>query len=102
MHVLQNSCTTPTRPTIEWRHRSRYPRGSAARTYMLIHSITFLLDEHVAHAVAQALRRRGIDAQTTTEAGLLGATAAELLAYARRAGRVLVTHDDDFLRDTKR
>ncbi len=61
-------------------------------------SIAFLLDEHVAHAVAQALRRRGIDAQTATEAGFLGATDAEVLAYARQAGRVVVTHDDDFLR----
>ncbi len=61
-------------------------------------SIAFLLDEHVAHAVAQALRRRGIDAQTATEAGLLGATDAEVLAYAQRAGRIVVTHDDDFLR----
>ena len=60
--------------------------------------IAFLLDEHVAHAVAQALRRRGIDAQTATEAGLLGVTDARFLAYARRAGRVVVTHDDDFLR----
>ena len=61
-------------------------------------SIAFLLDEHVAHAVAQALRRRGIDAQTATEARLLGATDSELLAYAQQAGRVVVTHDDDFLR----
>ena len=59
-------------------------------------SIAFLLDEYVAHAVAQALRRRGIDAETATEAGLLGATDAEFLAYARQAGRVVVTHDDDF------
>ncbi len=61
-------------------------------------SITFLLDEHVARAVAQALRRRGIDAQPATEAGLLGATDAQFLAYAQQAGRVVVTHDDDFLR----
>ncbi len=61
-------------------------------------SIPFLLDEHVAHAVVQVLRRRGIDAQTATEAGLLGATDAQFLAYAQQAGRVMVTHDDDFLR----
>jgi hypothetical protein len=61
-------------------------------------SIRFLLDEHVAHAVAHGLRRRGIDALTPGEVGLLGATDEELLARAREEGCVIVTHDGDFLR----
>ena len=60
--------------------------------------IQFQLDEHVPHAVAQALRRRGIDVVTTAEANLLGATDEQVLAHSLAAGRVLLTHDSDFLR----
>jgi len=60
--------------------------------------LRFHLDEHVAQAVAEGLRRRGIDATTTHEAGLCSASDDEHLAYALRQGRVIVTNDDDFLR----
>jgi predicted nuclease of predicted toxin-antitoxin system len=60
--------------------------------------IRFQFDEHVPHAVAEALRRRGIDVVTAGEAGLRGTPDAELLAHSHAAGRVLVTHDSDFLR----
>ena len=60
--------------------------------------IRFQLDEHVPQAVAQALRRRGIDVLTAAEAGLLSVPDAELLARSYAAGRVAVTHDSDFLR----
>jgi predicted nuclease of predicted toxin-antitoxin system len=60
--------------------------------------IAFHLDEHVPRAVAAALRRRGIDVLTAGEAGLLSASDSEHLAHAHAAGRVLVTHDSDFLR----
>ena len=60
--------------------------------------IRFQFDEHIPHAVAQALRRRGIDVLTTVEAGLLGVTDEEQLARAHAEGRVLVTYDSDFLR----
>ncbi len=59
--------------------------------------IRYQLDEHVAHAVAQALRRRGIDVLTAGEAGLRGTPDVEVLSQAGAAGRVLVTHDSDFL-----
>ena len=59
--------------------------------------LRFHLDEHVSHAIAQALRRRGIDVTTTTDAGLLGASDDEHLAFASREQRVTVTHDSDFL-----
>jgi predicted nuclease of predicted toxin-antitoxin system len=57
-----------------------------------------LVDEHVPHAVAQALRRRGIDVLTASDAELLGATDEECLARSLAERRVLITHDDDFLR----
>ena len=59
--------------------------------------ILYHLDEHVPRAVADGLRRRGIDAGTTVEAGLLSATDETHLAHARAQGRVIVTCDRDFL-----
>jgi Domain of unknown function (DUF5615) len=60
--------------------------------------LCFHLDESVEHAVAKGLTLRGIDATTTTDAGLLGVPDREQLEHAIQAGRVLVTHDRDFLR----
>lgn len=59
--------------------------------------IRFHLDEHIASAIAIALRQRGIDVTTTAEANLLAATDEDQLKYAHRSRRVMVTHDDDFL-----
>lgn len=60
-------------------------------------TIRFHLDEHVAHAVADGLRRLGIDVTTSTDAGLLGAVDADHIAYGLAQGRVIFTEDDDFL-----
>jgi predicted nuclease of predicted toxin-antitoxin system len=49
-------------------------------------------------AVALGLRLRGIDVSTTVEERLTGATDEQQLAFATGQGRVLVTHDADFLR----
>ena len=65
------------------------------------HRITFHLDEHVDPAIAAALRRQGIDVTTTIEAGLRGADDQTQLGFATSHGRVLVTHDSDFLRLAK-
>ncbi|RIK39149.1 MAG: hypothetical protein DCC58_15740 [Chloroflexi bacterium] len=56
----------------------------------------FQFDEQFHTAVAEGLRRRGIDVVTATEAGLRSASDNEVIAHALTAGRVLVTHDDDF------
>jgi predicted nuclease of predicted toxin-antitoxin system len=64
--------------------------------------IRYLLDEHVAHAVAAGLRRRGIEAATATDASLLGADDSEYIAYANATSRVIVTHDSDFLQHHQR
>lgn len=55
------------------------------------------MDEHGAAALAVGLRGYGIDVTTTPEAGLLEASDQEQLAYAAANGRVVVTHDEDFL-----
>ncbi len=60
--------------------------------------LRFLLDEHVPVAIAQGLRRRGIDVTTAVASGLKGADDDILLEFARQAGRFLVTQDEDFLR----
>ena len=44
------------------------------------------------------MRRHGIDVSTTVDVGLRTASDVDQLAFARREGRVLVSHDADFLR----
>lgn len=61
-------------------------------------TIRYHLDEHIDFAVAQGLRRRGIDVITTADAGLLGANDPDHIAFAVANGRVIVTNDSDFLR----
>jgi predicted nuclease of predicted toxin-antitoxin system len=60
--------------------------------------IRFHLDEQVDPDVARALRRYGIDVTTTVEAGLRTSDDAAHLSFILREGRVVVTHDADFLR----
>jgi hypothetical protein len=60
--------------------------------------IRFHLDEHIPRGVAEALRRHGVDAETSTDAGLLGALDVEHLAHGQKQGRMIVTQDDDYLR----
>jgi predicted nuclease of predicted toxin-antitoxin system len=60
-------------------------------------TIRFHLDEHRAHAVADGLRRHGIDVTTSTDAGLLHAPDEDHLAFGLAQGRILFTEDDDFL-----
>ncbi len=61
-------------------------------------TIRFHLDENCDDAVAAGLRRRAIDATTTPETGLLGASDEQQLEYALRENRVAFTQDADFLR----
>ena len=60
--------------------------------------IRYYLDEHVDPDIARALRRYGIAATTTVEAGLRTQSDLAQLEFAAREQRVLVTHDADFLR----
>jgi predicted nuclease of predicted toxin-antitoxin system len=60
--------------------------------------IRFHLDKHIDPAIANGLRRRGIDVTTTADVGLQGTTDEEHLAFARAERRIIVTHDDDYLR----
>ncbi len=62
---------------------------------------SYYFDEHVANAITKGLRQRGVDVRTTGEAGLIGASDEQQLAFATEEGRVLCTNDDDFLRCTR-
>jgi len=61
-------------------------------------TIRFHLDEHSPKAVAEGLRRRGIDTTMAAEVGLSGATDEQHLTWAATQVRVVFTQDDDFLR----
>ncbi|MEH2378056.1 MAG: DUF5615 family PIN-like protein [Nostoc sp.] len=56
--------------------------------------IRFHLDENVSNAIAEGLRRRGIDVTTTPEKRLIGISDGEQLYFAMSESRVIFTHDD--------
>ena len=64
----------------------------------VVDRLRFHLDESCDPRLAHGLRIRGVDATTSQEAGLLGRLDSEQIAFAHRESRVLVTHDDDFLK----
>lgn len=59
--------------------------------------IRFHCDENADSAIADGLRRRGVDVTMPGDVGLIGASDEQHLAFAIAEGRVMVTHDEDFL-----
>ena len=60
--------------------------------------IKFHLDENITLAIANGLRRRGIDITTTPEQGMIGQSDEQQLAFSLSQKRVIFTQDTDFLR----
>lgn len=60
--------------------------------------LRFYLDENVPTEIARQLRLSGIDALSVRDLGLLGSADPDHLKRAMEMGRVLCTHDQDFLR----
>lgn len=60
-------------------------------------TIRFYFDEHISHAIRDGLRRRGIDVITPLDANRIAYSDEEQLAFAYNQGRVMVTHDPDYL-----
>ena len=59
--------------------------------------IKYYLDEHIHSAVAEGLRRRGVDVLTVQEAGRTGLPDDEQLSFALAEQKVVVTLDSDYL-----
>ena len=59
--------------------------------------LRYLLDEHIPVAVADGLCRVGIDTVTAHDASRKGTGDADHLERCRIEGRVVVTHDQDYL-----
>jgi predicted nuclease of predicted toxin-antitoxin system len=55
------------------------------------------MDHHVRRAVTEGLRRRGVDVLTAYQDGFAGKSDERLLERSTQLGRVLFTHDEDFL-----
>ena len=64
--------------------------------------LALYLDHHVPRAVAQGLRIRGVDVLTAFEDGAHELSDRALLDRAQVLGRMLVTQDDDLLREAVR
>lgn len=65
-------------------------------------NVKFYMDVHVPRAVTTALRLRGIDVLTAQEDGSETLADDVLLLRATELGRVLVSQDDDLLREGHR
>ena len=63
-----------------------------------MNELQFYLDENVPTEVARQLRRSGIDATSVHDLGRLGDDDRSHLERATALGRMLGTHDQDFLR----
>ena len=59
--------------------------------------IRYHLDENVSRAIAQGLKRTGIDVTSAKDVKLIGKSDLDHLIFAKTEQRVLVTHDDDLL-----
>ena len=64
----------------------------------MLERIRFHLDENVSNAIADGLRRRGIDVTTTAEVNLISASDKKQIEFALLEKRVIFTQDDDFLK----
>jgi predicted nuclease of predicted toxin-antitoxin system len=60
-----------------------------------------LVDESLGPAVAEVLRGAGWNMKFAGEVGLLGRSDEDVLAYAQRDDRFLLTHDVEFLDDRR-
>lgn len=57
----------------------------------------FLADENIAFSVVKALKRRGADVKSVRDYGLREAKDIRLVELSRREGRIILSHDKDFI-----
>src|SRR5205809_5854404 len=68
--MLAQSAERKTQKRLSRRSNSAIPPKSWTSMRRLARTMRFHLDEHLPHAIAEGLRRHGIDVTTTVEAGL--------------------------------
>src|SRR5262249_3236699 len=97
-HGRSKKSETTTRQGTRWRE---LPTASREEQHGLKHLFTkrarFLVDESLGVGVYEVLVRLGWNAKWAGEVGLLGRSDEEVLAYAWREDRIVLTHDTDFL-----
>lgn len=59
--------------------------------------LAFYMDHHIPRAITKGLRARGIDALTAYEDGMAEDDDEPILERASSQGRIVFTHDQDFL-----
>ncbi len=57
----------------------------------------FIVDNQLPAALAQSLRKRGLDCQHVLEVGLAEALDAEICRYADAEERIIISKDEDFI-----
>jgi predicted nuclease of predicted toxin-antitoxin system len=62
-------------------------------------SLRLYMDEHVPAAITDALRARGVDVLTVQEDGYSGAEDSFLVGRAAALGRIIVSEDEDMIRE---
>jgi len=60
--------------------------------------IRIYTNESVSVAIAEGLRRRGVEAKSCRDVGNYGLTDGQQIEYARKNNLVIFTHDDDFIK----
>lgn len=80
-----------------WRTLPPLSKADLASARLDLKKARFLVDESVDMEVVTWLREHRWNAVHVTEAGLAGRDDEEVLAFAHREDRILVTHDADFL-----
>jgi len=58
--------------------------------------VKFLVDNQLPAALAEFLRKRGLDCQHVLDVDLAQASDADICRYATEQGRIIVTKDEDF------
>lgn len=65
-------------------------------------SVKYYMDVNVEGAITRGLRQRGVDVLTAQEDGRYETLDEQLLDRAAELGRLIFTHDDDFLAEANR
>jgi predicted nuclease of predicted toxin-antitoxin system len=63
--------------------------------------VRFLVDESMGEQVAQILRSEGFNVRYAGDVGLIGRSDEDVFAEAWRDNRVIITHDPDFLDNSR-